>query len=151
MDVKKEKKNVDHLVSSQTDRLNTALYCIGNREIEVSKKLSNSQVGRETELIRKTINKLWLEIDSLKITDFVTELKAVLIKKRNIREVNKIVREQVELIEKLNELIRELAKTNDERKELTKKCEKLEMERSVLEHVIKSTYEENNKTDCLIF
>lgn len=129
----------------QIDRLKKSKCCLRDEEIETRTRFTNSEIGREIEMLRKNIGEQWSIIDSFQVTDFIKQVQVVLKSNRQEESINEIVRKRNMSnadLDELNELI--VSKTQ----ELNDNMEKLKMTRinlDVLEDLKKSTFDDNNQ------
>ncbi|XP_025408892.1 uncharacterized protein LOC112682494 [Sipha flava] len=141
-----EKKTRAITVQSQTDRLNKSLYCFREPETEALANFGNSIIGHEIEELRRCTKEQQSIIDAIDVTGYVNELEKIREQKKQAESIENLIFEQNLLNNELVELNKELIKSYRSQKELSQQLTNLKMERYVLNHLIKSTIENNDKS-----
>jgi len=139
------KRNAGDTIKLQIDRMNMTLHRLNNREIYIDVRFANSAVGREVETLRRGIREQWLTVDSFKLAVFISELRSTLEKKRQNERLERMIRKRNALVDELDEIKTTTARVLQDQNEFTQLLNGLNVERSVLQDLIKSTYEDNNR------
>lgn len=135
----------DTKIQSQIDRLKKSLSCLRDQEIEIRISFGNSPIGQEIETLRKMIGEQWSIIKEFKIGDFINEFQTILDKNRQDVRFNRLHCERKILTDELEELNNALFDVKQKQKELSQQLQSSKTERFVLEHLIKSTCDDNNQ------
>lgn len=144
-DAEQMKQNAVGVVKSQIDRMRKSLHRSKKRETYTNIQFANSLVGQEIETLRQTIREQCLTIDSFKLSGFIKELDSALERKRQNERINRMIRKRNALVDELNEINKSTASASQDQKEFSRILGNLNAERPVLEDLIKSTYEDNNR------
>lgn len=143
MDANKTKKKPT--IISQTERLRKAYCTLSDYEIETNKNFEDSLVGQEIEMLRTKIRDQITIIDNFNVTDLLNELGTVLEQSRQSEKVDTMHRERNLLLIELQELKFGILNAKQKQVELSSKLASVETERAMLENLIKSSNEDNNK------
>lgn len=140
-----EKKTSAITVQSQTDRLNKSLYCFRQPETEALANFGNSTIGQEIEELHRCTKDQQSIIDAIDVTGYVNELKEISEQKKRAESIEHLIFERNLLNNELVELNKSLSKSYGSRKELSQQLTNIKMERFVLNHLMKSATEDNDK------
>lgn len=134
-------------IQSQIDRLIKSKNCLRKRDIEIQISYGNSFVGQEVEALRRKIGEQWSIIDDFKVGNYVKEFYEIINENRRDVKFNQLHRERKILTDQLEELKNALYVAMQTKNELSQKRKLAKMERSVLEHLIKSTNNNNSQSN----
>lgn len=137
----------EQTVQSQIDRLTKSKKCFRKRDIEIQISYGNSCVGQEVEALRRMIGDQWSIIDDFKVSGFVSEFNAILDENRRNAKLGRLHRERLTLIDELEELNSALLVAQQKLDEFSQKRKSAKMERAVLEHLIKFTYDDSTQNN----
>lgn len=134
----------DVRIQSQIDRLTKSLSCQRDRDIEVRLNFGNSPVGQEIEALRRVIGEQWSIVEKFKLKNFVKNLDRTLDNNRHNITLFRLLREREILSDELEELNNCLDVALQKQKQLSQELQSIKIENSVLEHLMKSTDDDNN-------
>jgi len=144
-DAEQTKKNAVGAVNSQIDRMKKALDRCKDREADIDVRFANSAVGREIGVLRRVVREQRSMIDSFRRADYIGELESALENNRQNEKLKRMRRKRNALVDELDEINKATTKALRDQKEFARLLDGLNVERPVLEDLIRSTYEDNNR------